>query len=82
MKIKHALKATVQFLKAKKGDILQWHSQSLDLNPREQTNKQQLKLAAVQVWQSISGEDTQHLVTPMGSTLQAVIDRKGFLSKY
>lgn len=41
-----------------------------------------LQLAAVKVWQSISGEDTQHLVTSMVSTLQAVIDRKGFLSKY
>ena len=94
---KHTAKATQDFLKAKKWNILQWPSQSPDLNPIEHafhllktrlkaerpTNKQQLKVAAVKAWQSISREETQNLsFENMGSRLQAVIDCKGFSSKY
>ncbi len=93
---KHTAKATQDLLKAKKWNILQWPSQSPDLNPIEHafqllktrlkaerpTNKQQLKVAAVKTWQSISREKNQNLVMSIGSRLQAVIDCKGFSSKY
>ncbi|MCI4387611.1 hypothetical protein PGIGA_G00076200 [Pangasianodon gigas] len=94
---KHTAKATQDFLKAKKWNILQWPSQSPDLNPIEHafhllktrlkaerpTNKQQLKVAAVKARQSISREETQNLnFENMGSRLQAVIDCKGFSSRY
>jgi len=93
---KHTAKATQEFFKAKKWNILQWPSQSPDLNPIEhafhllktklmaerQTNKQQLKTAAVKAWLSITKEETQRLVMSMGSRLQAVIACKGFSTKY
>ncbi len=72
-------------------NILQWPSQSPDLNPIEHafhllktklkaerhTNKQQLKSAAVKTWQSITKEETQSLVMSMSSRLKAVIACKG-----
>ena len=45
-------------------------------------NKQVLKTATVKAWQSITTEETQHLVMTVGSRLQAVIDCKGFATKY
>lgn len=39
--------------------------------------KQQLKLAAVKSWQSITREETQSLVMSVGSRHQTVIDCKG-----
>ncbi|CAJ0938076.1 unnamed protein product, partial [Ranitomeya imitator] len=82
---KHTAKATQEFMSAKKWNILQWPSQSPDLNPIEHafhllksrlkterpTNKQDLKAAAVKAWQSIKKEETQRLVMSMGSRLKA-----------
>ncbi|XP_066569003.1 adhesion G-protein coupled receptor D2 isoform X2 [Amia ocellicauda] len=48
------------------------------LKAKHPRNKQELKTAAGQTWQSITREETQHLVISMGSRLQAVIDCKGF----
>ncbi len=45
-------------------------------------NKQELKTVAVEAWQSITRDETQHLVMSMRSRLQAVIDCKGFATKY
>lgn len=41
---------------------------------QKEMNKQQLKPAAVKARQSVSGEETQHLIRSMGSRLQIVID--------
>ncbi len=93
---KHTAKATQEFLKVKKWNILQWPSQSPDLNPTEHafyllkpklkaerpTNKQQLKSAAVKAWQSITKEETQSQVMSMSSRLKAVIACKGFSTRY
>lgn len=93
---KHTARATKGFLMAKKWKILDWPSQSPDLNPIEHAfymlkrrlkaisprNKQELKMAAVQAWQSITREDTQRLVMSMHRRLQAVIACKGYATKY
>ncbi len=93
---KHTAKATKEFLKGKKWTVMQWPSQSPDLNLIEHAfhllktklkgkcpkNKQELKTVAVEAWQSITRDETQRLVMSMRSRLQAVIDCKGFATKY
>ncbi len=93
---KHTAKATKEFLKGKKWTVMQWPSQPPDLNPIEHAfqllktklkgkcpkNKQELKTVAVEAWQSITRDETQRLVMSMHSRLQAVIDCKGFATKY
>lgn len=93
---KHTAKATKEFLKGQKWNVMQWPSQSPDLNPIEHAfhllktklkgkcpkNKQELKTVAVEAWQSITRDETQRLVMSMRSRLQAVIDCKGFATKY
>uniref|UniRef100_A0A8C5P8K5 Transposase n=1 Tax=Leptobrachium leishanense TaxID=445787 RepID=A0A8C5P8K5_9ANUR len=93
---KHTAKATKEFLKGQKWNVIQWSSQSPDLNPIEHAfhllktklkgkcpkNKQELKTVAVEAWQSITRDETQRLVMSMRSRLQAVIDCKGFATKY
>ncbi len=93
---KHTAKATKEFLKGKKWTVMQWPSQSPDLNPIEHAfhllktklkgkcpkNKQELKTVAVEAWQSITRDETQRLVMSMRSRLQAVIDCKGFATNY
>uniref|UniRef100_A0A8C5Q3N9 Transposase n=1 Tax=Leptobrachium leishanense TaxID=445787 RepID=A0A8C5Q3N9_9ANUR len=92
---KHTAKATKEFLKGQKWNIMQWPNQSPDLNPIEHAfhlktklkgkcpkNKQELKTVAVEAWQSITRDETQRLVRSMRSRLQAVIDCKGFATKY
>ena len=83
-------------VKAKKWNAMQWPRQSPDLNPIEHAfhllktklkgkcprNKQELKTVAVEAWQSITRDETQRLVMSMCSRLQAVIDCKGFATKY
>uniref|UniRef100_A0A8C5LTA8 Transposase n=1 Tax=Leptobrachium leishanense TaxID=445787 RepID=A0A8C5LTA8_9ANUR len=82
---KHTAKATKEFLKGQKWNVMQWPSQSLDLNPIEHAfhllktklkgkcpkNKQEPKTVAVEAWQS-TREETQRLVMSMRSRLQAV----------
>uniref|UniRef100_A0A8C5PF25 Transposase n=1 Tax=Leptobrachium leishanense TaxID=445787 RepID=A0A8C5PF25_9ANUR len=93
---KHTAKATKEFLKGQKWNVIQWPSQSPDLNPIEHVfhllktklkgkclkNQQELKTVAVEAWQSITRDETQRLVMSMRSRLQAVIDCKGFATKY
>ena len=45
-------------------------------------NKHELKMTAIQAWQSITREDTQQLVMSMNHKLQAVIACKVFPKKY
>ncbi len=93
---KHTAKATKEFLKGKKWTVMQWPSQSPDLNPIKHAfhllktklkgkcpkNKQELKTVAVEAWQSITRDETRRLVMSMRSRLQTVIDCKGFATKY
>lgn len=77
---KHAAKAKQGFFKGKTWKI-DLPSQSPDLSPTELAfqNKQELQMAAVQAWQSIPREDTQHPVS-MSHRPQAVIARKRYAS--
>ena len=75
---------------------MQWPSQSPDLNPTEHAfhllktklrekcpkNQQELKTTAVEAWQCITRDETQRLVMSIPSRLKAVIDCKGFATKY
>ena len=76
--------------------IIRLKNQSPDLNPIDHSfhllktklkgkcpkNKQELKTVAAEAWQSITRDETQRLVMSMRSRLQAVIDCKGFATKY
>ena len=93
---KHTAKATKEFFKAKKCNVLQWTSQSPDLNPIEHAfhllktklkgkcpkNKQEPKTVAVGAWESITRDETQCLVMSIGSRIQTVTDCKRFATKY
>lgn len=93
---KHTAKTTKEFIRGKKWKVLDWPSQSPDLNPIEHAfyllkrrlkgvtpqNKQQLKEAVVKAWKSITKEECKSLVMSMGHRLDAVIESKGFATKY
>ena len=87
---------TKDFIRGKKWKVLNWPSQSPDLNPIEHAfhllkrrlkretprNKQELKEAAVKAWSSITNEECNSLVMLMGRRLEAVIASKGYATKY
>ena len=88
---KHTENRTQKLLKAKSLNILQkpvtwpqpnwaYFLHTEDKTKGRKTNEQEE--TAIKAWQSISRKETQHLVMSMGSRLQAVIDCRGFLSKY
>ena len=69
---KHTAKTTKELIRVKKWKVLDWSSQSPDLNPIEQAfyllkrrlkrvNKPQLNKAAVKAWKSIKKEDSKVL---------------------
>ena len=82
---KHTAKATREFFKGSPDLYLIEHAFHLlktKLKGKCPKNKQELKTVAVEAWQSITGDETQRLVMSMRSRLQAVIDCKGFATKY
>ena len=91
---KHTAKTTKEFIRSKKWTVLDWPSQSPDLNPIEHafyllkrrlkgvTPQNKLKEAALQAWKSITKEECKSLVMSMGHRLDAVIACKGFATKY
>ncbi len=92
---KHPASSVKEFLRAKKWKVLDYPSQSPDLNPIEHEfhqmkrrvkaetpqNKQQLELAALKAGKSISKDETKSLVMSMDHRLTAVIVRKGSATK-
>lgn len=78
--------------KARKWKVLQWRSQSPNLNPIEHAclflkakchqNKQDLKTPTGKIWKSITREETKNLVMSLGSRLQTILDCKEFATKY
>ncbi len=88
-------KSNQRVLKGKKWTVMQWPSQSPDLNPIEHAfhllktklkgkcprTSRNWRRFAVEAWQSITRDETQRLVMSMRSRLQAVIDCKGFANQ-
>lgn len=93
---KHTARATQELIKKKKWKTLEWPSQSPDLNPIEHMfnllktkmrkenprNKAELKEKILQAWKSINVSTTTKLVHSMPRRLQAVIENKGYATKY
>ena len=93
---KHTAKVTQEFIAKKKWRVLNWPSQSPDLNPIEHTlnllkrkmrsekprNKAKLKEIAMNAWKQIEPFVFQKLVHSMPRRLAAVIANKGYATKY
>ncbi len=89
-------KSNQEFLKGKKWTVMQWpvnhltwirlsmHFTCWRQNWRENAPRtsRNWRRFAVEAWQSITRDETQRLVMSMRSRLQAVIDCKGFATKY
>ena len=93
---KHTAKTTKECFKSNKWNVMQWPSQSPDLNPTEHAfhllktklkgkcpkNKQELQSVAAEAWQSVTRDETQRLVMSVPSRLQPVVDCRRFATKY
>lgn len=93
---KHTSKSTKDWLKKKKWRVLEWPSQSPDLNPiemlwgdlkravhaRNPSNISQLKQFCIEEWDKIPSDRCQRLVDGYKNRLTAVISAKGGNTSY
>ena len=93
---KHTAKATLEWLKGKPLHVLEWHSQSPDLNPIENrwfdlkiavhqwnpSNLKELEQFCLEEWEKIPVESCAKLIETYPKRLSAVIDAKGDSTKY
>ncbi len=93
---KHTAKATKEWLKTKHIKVLEWSSQSTDLNPienmwkglgvrvdnRQPRNLNDLERTYKEEWDKIPLEICSNLVANYKKRLTSVIANKGFATKY
>lgn len=93
---KHTAKKTKEFFEKNHVNVLEWPSQSPDLNPiehlwavldreigpRKLSKKDDLKLEITNAWERINKDVSKKLVESMPKRLQAVITAKGGPTKY
>ena len=93
---KHTAKSVKMWFNAKKINVLERPAQSPDLNPIENlweevdrninrstaTNLDRLWIEIKAAWDAITPERCQKLISSMGCRCQAVIDSKGYPTKY
>lgn len=93
---KHKSSYVTEFMKREKVKVLEWPSQSADLNPiehlweeldrrvrcRNYSNKEDLFQALQKEWKNIPLDRIQKLVDSMPNRCEAVIKAKGYATKY
>ncbi|KAF2348859.1 hypothetical protein FHG87_020384 [Trinorchestia longiramus] len=93
---KHTANETKEWLRMKKINILEWPSQSLDMNPIENLwrelklkiqkrgpdNITELKEIFIEEWNKITPKTCKRLVVNYYKRLEAIINNKGYATKY
>ena len=88
---KHTAKSVKEWLQDQKIDIVEWPPQPADLNPIEnlweivdrRINREHVKNDQImKAWSEIPKDIIDYLIESMPRRCQAVIDNKGFATKY